>query len=170
LGYQAAIPEIHPWVQASIFETAQSDPSILAQFMQLDLLLRNQELFVAALRQRRDEVHVAVEQLKGRPESTGSASPEEAAVAEILARLTAKQERDQRERAVRDAVEFVDMNHRNITRALAALVKSMEDVDERLRREPSFNVKRLLGAPVVLLRDQPETVRKPDLPQRGGAA
>ncbi len=156
LGNRAAIPGIHPWVSGCIVDVAQSEPVILAKFMHLELLLGNQALFVSRLREVRDETRAAIEQPQPKTESSVPAEESEAIVASLLARLEAKLERKERERAVGDAVAFVDVNHRAIVASLSGLSTSLENLDELLSREPTFDFRRLLGTPVALAGGTPK--------------
>jgi hypothetical protein len=157
LGHRAAIPEIHPWVHDSIAAVSESEPSILGHFMHLEMRLSNQALFIDTLRQVRDEAKQAVNE--GATPATAAETPDtevSAASQRILAKLTAKLERKERDAALRSAVSFVDMNHRSIVEALRSLESLLEEVDARLSREPTFNLRSVLGARVRLLRDAPE--------------
>ena len=122
--------------------------------MELDRYLHNQKLFVNALREARDEVRAARDRMRTSQESPSSPPDTDVAVQEILARLSTRQEEQQRKESVQEAMEFVNMNHRRIVEILSELRSSLKGLDAILKRQPSFNVKRLLGAPVVLLRDQ----------------
>lgn len=153
LGNQRAIPEIHAWAHASIVEITHSDPSILRRFMELDRYLHNQKLFVNALREIREEVRAARDRERTSQEPPSCPADTGVAVQEILARLSTRQE-ERREETVQVAMEFVNMNHRRIVDTLSELRNSLTGLDVILKRQPSFNLKRLLGAPVVLLRDQ----------------